>query len=118
MNANIAHYDRIIKSNAALERGRMIIEKHSKPKLKFSSPEYSEQLDKFYVIALDQFDNEHEFTITKKEVLLFITDFYKTTVDTFYGNVHDQYEDTRSPQLYLSENTDDVITDFLNNKKS
>lgn len=115
---NLQFKSRLFKSEAALERGRMIIEKHSKPKLKFSSPEYSEQLDKFYVIVLDQFDNEHEVTICKKEVLLFITDFYKTTVDTFYGNVHDQYEDTRSAAEYLSENTDEVITDFLNNKKS
>lgn len=118
MNSNLAIESRIHKSKSLLERGRMIIAQASKPKLKYSSPEYSEQLDKFFVIALDQFDKEHEFTISKKEVLLFIADFYKTTVDTFYGGEHDQYEDTRSPLLYLSENTDEVIIDFLNNKKS
>lgn len=110
--------ENIRKSKSQLEKGRAIIAKLTEPKKVYSPFIYNDQGDSFYVVSLDQFENEHEHQIPKKDIYAFIADFYRATIDQCVNGEHIQYDDTASPEMYFQENREEVLTDFLNNRKS
>lgn len=87
------------------------------PKAKYEVEDYTDNGDTVEVDYCVLQGAEFFFdsaTISKVQLIDFITDNYSDTVDTFFNGEHQQSE-AGSPAVYLEENMSEVLTGYLNN---
>jgi len=106
MRANIA----INPDPTKLQRAKMALV----PKKKFTLEDYEDHGNGYFIGYFDQFGEFYEAPVSKEAICIHIIEDYNDTRDTFYGGVHEQIVDTRTPMELLEEDPAEYITSFLN----
>lgn len=107
----------ITKTKHQIEKVRGILDRLQQPKKVYELFDVEVKMSGYIAIYHDQFGKEYTNIIPQKTLTEFIDGFYSAVVDSERGGEHEQYIDHTPAAVYLIDNINEVITDYLNNSK-